>query len=75
MAGITLAQAQAQLDTYLAAETAVLSSQSYEIAGRKLTRADLDAIQRGVTLWNGRVVALTNHARGRSRSRTVVVGG
>lgn len=75
MAGITLAQAQAQLDTYLAAETAVLSSQSYEIAGRKLTRADLETIQRGVALWNGRVVALSNAARGRSRSRTIVAGG
>lgn len=75
MAGITQAQAQAQLDTYLAAETAVLSSQSYEIAGRKLTRADLDSIQKGIALWNGRVIALANQARGRSRSRTVVSGG
>ncbi|WP_295750329.1 hypothetical protein [Undibacterium sp.] len=33
MAAITLAQAQAQLDAYLAAEGAVLGSQSYEIAG------------------------------------------
>jgi hypothetical protein len=30
MAAITLAQAQAQLDAYLAAEVAVLSSQSYD---------------------------------------------
>jgi predicted metal-dependent hydrolase len=37
MAGITLAQAQAQLDAYLAAEVAVLGSQSYEIAGRTVT--------------------------------------
>lgn len=75
MAGITQAQAQAQLDQYLAAETAVLTGQSYEIAGRKLTRADLDAIQRGITSWNSRVIALSNQAQGRSRSRTVVVGG
>lgn len=75
MAGITLAQAQAQLDAYLAAEIAVLGGQSYEIAGRKLTRADLNAIQQGISIWNGRVVTLSNQARGRSRSRTVVVGG
>lgn len=75
MAGITLAQAQAQLDAYLAAEMAVLGGQSYEIAGRKLTRADLGAIQQGITTWNARVVTLSNQARGRSRSRTVVVGG
>jgi hypothetical protein len=42
MAGITLAQAEAQLALYLAAEEAVLANQSYEIAGRKLTRADLE---------------------------------
>ena len=41
MAGITLTQAQAQLDAYLAAETAVLTGQKYEIAGRVLERADL----------------------------------
>lgn len=74
MAGITLAQAQTQLNAYLAAETAVLSGQSYEIAGRKLSRADLDSIQIGVNTWNARVVTLTNQAAGRSRSRTVVVG-
>jgi predicted metal-dependent hydrolase len=37
MAAITLAQAQTQLDAYLAAEVAVLGSQSYEIAGRMVT--------------------------------------
>jgi phage FluMu protein gp41 len=72
MAGITLLQAQTQLDSYLAAETAVLSGQSYEIAGRKLSRADLASIQQGVQLWNSRVINLTNQSRGRSRARTVV---
>ena len=72
MAGLTLLQAQTQLDAYLAAETAVLTGQSYEIAGRKLSRADLDSIQTGIKTWNARVVTLSNQARG--RSRTVVVG-
>ena len=75
MAGITQAQAQAQLDAYLAAETAVLAGQSYEIAGRKLARADLDTIQKGIAIWNSRVVNLSKQAQGRSRGRTVVVGG
>lgn len=75
MAGITLSQAQAQLDAYLAAETAVLTGQSYEIAGRKLTRANLDIIQAGIKAWDGRVKELGRTARGRGRSRTVVVGG
>lgn len=74
MAGITLLQAQTQLDAYLAAETAVLTGQSYEIAGRKLSRADLSSIQQGIELWSGRISALANQARGRSRARTVVAG-
>ncbi len=52
MAGLTLAQAQAQLDAYLAAETAVLGGQEYEIGGRRLRRADLRSIQQGITLAN-----------------------
>lgn len=74
MAGITLAQAQTTLDSYLAAEIAILASQSYEIAGRKLTRADLHSVQVGITTWNDRVIALSNQQRGRTRSRTVIVG-
>lgn len=65
MAGITLAQAEAQLATYLAAETAVLAKQSYEIAGRKLEFADLEAIQSGISLWNSRVKALSAGSRSR----------
>lgn len=69
--GITLAQAQTQLDAYLAAETAVLTSQEYRIAGRLFRRADLPAIQEGIRIWNERVQALTNKAQGRGRSRTI----
>jgi hypothetical protein len=60
MAGITKAQAEAQLASYLAAETAVLAGQSYDINGRRLTRANLAEIQKGIQLWNARVVRLTN---------------
>lgn len=74
MAGITLAQAETQLAAYLAAEIAVLGNQSYEIAGRKLTRADLNYIQLGIKICNDRVVTLSNQSLGRSRSRTVVLG-
>lgn len=72
MAGITLAQAQAQLDSYLAAETAVLSGQSYEIAGRRLNRANLAEIQAGITIWLQRVNTLTGSAVGRCRARTMM---
>jgi hypothetical protein len=74
MAGITLLQAQTQLDAYLAAETAVLSGQRYEIAGRMLQRANLAEIQAGINLWNTRVQTLSSQSTGRSRSRTVVAG-
>lgn len=74
MAGITLAQAQTQLNAYLAAESAVLSGQKYEIAGRMLMRANLLEIQKGIATWNDRVKTLSVAASGRSRSRTVVVG-
>lgn len=72
MAGLTLAQAQAQLTLYLTAETAVLGGQEYEIAGRRLKRADLDKIQAGITQWDSRVKVLTNTATGRGRSRTIL---
>jgi hypothetical protein len=72
MAGITLAQAEAQLAAYLAAETAVLAGQSYTISGRTLTRADLASIQAGITLWDQRAKNLGASALGRSRARTIV---
>lgn len=77
MAGITLEQASAQLATYLAAETAVLANQEYEIAGRKLKRANLAEIQSGITLWDGRCKMLAARLSngGRGRSRTVVAAG
>lgn len=75
MAGITLAQAEAQLAAYLAAETAVLSGQSYEIAGRRLTRADLESIQAGIKIWNERATLLAASSLGRGRARTIVPAG
>jgi len=79
MAGITLAQAEAQLALYLAAEAAVLAKQSYEIdtpggGRRKLTYADLDMIQAGIAAWDSRAKALgsTIAAGGSGRLRTIV---
>ena len=71
MAGITLAAAQAQLDAYLAAETAVLGGQEYMISGRRLKRADLEMIQAGITLWDQRVKGLSSRGAGRGRSLTL----
>lgn len=73
MPGITLELAQTQLELYLAAEAAVLTGQSYEINGRKLTRADLGDIQKGLSHWNGRITTLTLVST--RRNRVIVPAG
>jgi hypothetical protein len=75
MAGITLAQAEAKLAEYMAAETAVLSGQSYSIAGRQLTRANLAEIREGLLFWNAQVVQLDGQSQGRGRNRVIVPAG
>lgn len=72
MAGITLAQAQAQLDAWIAADAAVAQGQSYEISGRKLTRADAGEVTAKIEYWNAKVQQLSNSASGRTRARTIV---
>lgn len=52
MAGITLAEAETQLSTWLSANTAVASGQSYSIAGRTLTRADANHILEQIKFWD-----------------------
>lgn len=64
MAGITLAQAEARLTNYMGAEAAVLNGQSYEIGGRKMTRANLKEIQEGITYWDTRVKRLSTTGGG-----------
>lgn len=60
---ITAAQAQSQLDAWLAASSAVARSQSYEIEGRKLTRTDAAEIRKQITFWEGRLAAARNGGR------------
>ncbi len=72
MAGITLPQAEAQLAVWLEADAKVATGQSYEIAGRKLSRADAAEITNKIDYWNNKVVALTGATSGRGRSRTIV---
>lgn len=70
MAGITLAQAEAQLALYLDAEAKVLLSQKVTLAGKDLTRADLEAVQKGVKIWSTRVSQLSR--TGGARIRQVI---
>jgi hypothetical protein len=59
MAGITLAQAEAQLAAWLAASTAVASGQAYSIAGRSLTRANAAEIRNQIDFWDSKVKTLS----------------
>lgn len=67
MAGITLAQAEAQLETWLDASTKVAAGQAVAINGRSLTRADARAIQQQVEFWDRKCKEL-------SGSRKMAVG-
>lgn len=71
MAGLTAATAQAQLDLYLAAEAKVLTGQEYEIAGRRLKRADLTSIREGIAYWNAEVQRLSSGSGARVRGLTL----
>lgn len=70
----TLEQAKQLLQEHYIAKSKALNSQSYEIAGRRLTRANLNDILIGIKYWEGEVTKLERKAKGRTRARTVVVG-
>lgn len=72
MAGITLEQAQAQLESWLEASSRVAQKQSYSIAGRTLTLADLADINAQIRFWDDKVKTLSRAAIGRGRVRYVV---
>jgi hypothetical protein len=63
MAGITLAQAQAALDLWITADQKVAKNQSYEVNGRKLTRADAAEITNKIDYWNNKVQQLSGTSR------------
>lgn len=71
MAGITLEQAQAQLDAWLTANEKVASGQSYTIGDRSLTRADAKTILDQIKFWQGQVKALDRGEAGGIRFRGV----
>lgn len=77
MAGITLADAQAQLTAWLAASAAVAGNQEYEIAtagggSRRLRRADAAAITAQIDYWDRKVKELSAAAGGGLRRITYV---
>lgn len=63
MAGITLAQAEAKLTTWMAAMDKIAVGQNYSIStgasSRTLTRANLAEVQQQVEYWDSKVKTLT----------------
>lgn len=63
---LTRTQLQARLDTYLAAEVKIMSSQEYQIGdgvtARKLRRADLGAVQAEIRKLSADIAALDRQA-------------
>ena len=77
MAGITLEEAETQLANWIAASTAVSSSQQYEIdtgnGRRVLRRADAGEIRQMIDYWDSTVKRLAGlSGGGRRRTRYVV---
>jgi hypothetical protein len=54
-----LEQAKAKLQLWLNAEEKVAQAQSYEIEGRRLSRADLAEIAKRINFWQTKVNRLT----------------
>ncbi len=67
MAGITLAQAEAQLASWIAASTAVASGQSYSMGERSLTLTNAAEIRKSIEFWDAKVSELTASAGGSGR--------
>jgi hypothetical protein len=56
---MTLAQAQAKLSEWMAADTAVAGGQAYTVGGRSLTRADARTIRENIEYWDRKVASLS----------------
>jgi Family of unknown function (DUF6148) len=71
VAGITLAQAEAQLTAWLAASTAVSQGQAYTIGTRSLSRANSREILQQIQFWDGQVKRLADSPGGGIRVRGI----
>jgi hypothetical protein len=64
MAGITIAQAEAALARWIAADEAVSNRQSYSIAGRTYTSSNAKEIRENIDYWDNKAKELTENAAG-----------
>lgn len=60
MAGITIEIAQKHLDTWLEAEMAIATGQSYTIGSRRLDRANLTEVRNAITYWQNQLQKAQN---------------
>lgn len=67
MTTLDAATCNARLQIYLDAEAAILLGQSVEVAGRRLTHANLAEVRQGITDWNQRLQAATRAEAGGRR--------
>lgn len=63
----TLDEARKHLQTWLDAELAVATGQSYKIGSRSLTRANLSDIMAQIKFWRNEVARLESGASGGAR--------
>ena len=66
--------AKSRLSLYLKAEKAILSGQSYEAEGLKLTRANLKEVQTMINQLKKELYALNSKMQGRAKFRVVRPG-
>lgn len=67
MGGITVEIAREKLNTWLEAEEALATSQSYTMGTMSLTRADLKQVRENITYWNDMVTKLERAGKERNR--------
>ena len=67
--GLTLEIAQTHLEAWLKAELEVSINQSYTIAGKAFTRADLGQIRKEIDYWKNVVAGMNNVKKHRGRNR------
>lgn len=76
MSGITLQEAQEQLDQWLAASKAVAANQSYRIGEREFTRVNAEHIRGMIDYWQAKVDQLSPQGtRRRRRVRYLIQDG
>ena len=70
MAVFTKEVCQKKLNTWLAAEEAIATGQSYQIGSRMLTRADLASVRKQIDYWNNKVEQAEAVEQNHGRNRT-----